>query len=1416
MDPCGWDVVVVGAGPAGLTAALALARAGFAVAVVEAAATPGGRPGGGAFSALHLAHPDVLGAEGVAALAWERRLVERGRFATDGLGMLGGTYRDAAAFSHGYTVLRPIFLPSLADAAVRAGARLLVGTTVEGLVRDGGRVVGVCTPAGVLYADLVFLAEGDAAGLVAREDLETSSDLRDAPRYLLCLEGVFELPAGAVEERFGLGAEEGAAYDLVLRNGRLGGHELPLNVRGWVSTNRQGLTLGLLVSVENLRRHLPGRPTALLEWATDLPALRPWLEGGRRVAVSARLVRGGGARDVPRLAAYGLALGGAAAGVGTSFPHLDDGGAATATGLLLAQAAARIRAAGVTFSRQELERHYVAELRQTHHWQDLEFLRRWPGFVRKADNLFGRDLDLILGSAHTWTRPRRWLPVRAVAWVRLLSRAGGWALWPAIRDDLRPLAWALRARRWAGTPALGRLLLDGSLNALRDLAGRRRPDLPPAGRVEVRYHCALGAGPPPRFLTRWLGRFRPVLGAAVARVLEEGRTPLVQRLAEAVRSLLRQLNLLDLVAAMSQGGLVALLVGAWSVPGVLRRWLRLPALGRARTSGYKAAVAAATDLGPALAAAVTAGAPLAGAAAPTSGPPLYLLWPRTLPDDPALAREGLDRICPAGVFEFQTGPAADTAVAVHAERCVECEACWRTSRRVDGSRGGQACSGDANPRSPASPQGGDPWGAVIDTARSAAGRDPARWHRARVLLGRLEDKLGAFDAALQRAPRTIDRALADHLELLARYAQQWADEIAQVVRQVPGQPAPAPLVELARELAVKAEARARRTWDGHFTWAAADGSQLRRHHIPGLLRMLDAFGGGSDGESAAAVICGPTLGAMEARELLHRLGGEPLAAVDAAAVELLLHAPDPGPATPLAPADSALRDDLRAAPVAELRAGLARRLAAVGPECAPEFDGASSTHPARMYRRYALRLADGWQKARMILGVCDTAAPAARQALRREWEQLEAAQARLGQLAQAWERVRDPEGELPADAEVAEELARQEARVFASRLLLLDVETRTQTRPDAEVELALLRAVLEDLAWDLEPCTALVERRLEKPDVYPQRPLVEPGSGPPPASVEDYLGGPEGYRAGDFLLAPVDLLRSRLVPEMLAGPQPPGVPGALADLTAAADQIRRIHAGLQAARPPGQESHDQAATLWRLQRLEEMVFVTEAITAEVLGRAAHLRTADEPESLGARLVVELLAARATDLAGAITGEDGASAAALAASPGLRTRLAVKLRTAMTEQCPPEGVPLVPRHIGPEALALEAVKADLRRLLGEAAAVLSLVGTGKPGPEVLAAAVARAAAWLQAGDSVLGRLAWLARTHLVLGPDDPAPLPPAGRRAFAACLAEARQGLGRLDEDLRAMRQGYWPARARAAELLVALAGPSDSREAPGV
>ena len=77
-----------------------------------------------------------------------------------------GDGRDADAFRHCYTVLRPIYDHHLGQVALRHGVALLAQTTAESLIRDHGRVIGVCTNRGALYADLTWMAGGEEASLL--------------------------------------------------------------------------------------------------------------------------------------------------------------------------------------------------------------------------------------------------------------------------------------------------------------------------------------------------------------------------------------------------------------------------------------------------------------------------------------------------------------------------------------------------------------------------------------------------------------------------------------------------------------------------------------------------------------------------------------------------------------------------------------------------------------------------------------------------------------------------------------------------------------------------------------------------------------------------------------------------------------------------------------------------------------------------------------------------------------------------------------------------------------------------------------------------------------------------------------------------------------------------------------------------
>jgi alkylation response protein AidB-like acyl-CoA dehydrogenase/flavin-dependent dehydrogenase/ferredoxin-like protein FixX len=841
-----------------MTAAIGLARAGFSVVVTEAAFYPGAENWSGCvYFCENLAQPDILGEAGVEDLAWERQLVERGFFMTDGQRLFGMKYRDPGAFRHCYTVLRPIYDHHLAHIAQGLGVIVLSNTTAESLIRDETRVIGVCTQRGPIYGDLVFLAEGDASNLVTREGYERSADERDQPKFLQGIKQVIEMPEGAIEEAFGVPEHAGVAYEMLLRNPPQNGKPLHLNAGGFIYTNRRSLSVGLVLPLDNLRQDFAGDPNLLAEWFENLPVLKPWLGPGRRGVFGAKLIRGGGARDIPILVDEGLAIGGAASAIGIDFPYPNFTGPATAMGRLITHAACQIRAQGGSFTRTALEQHYLRPLQQSSYWQDVEYLRRWPSYVKRSKFFFDRNIDLALGSAEIWTRSDQWLGGKWLHWLRLLRSLLPADEWSTIRRDLSNLSRALRLGDIAERPSLGRLLLDGAVNALRDLFHQPRANLPPAGRLEVHFSMAgrePAPGSAPRFVSKWFARCRPIAAVAAQRIYRNDGESLTDKLPAVFRLLFRQMNMLDVLALAALGlltGLSALVLSAWD--GLAGAWQRAHRQTTRRQPGLPLAEIAST--------APNATASWEGRLAElgyetSRRSHIQVLWPLEPVEKKRAVADGLWHVCPAHVYEVRTNAMGQPHVVVNFENCIKCESCWRATTLVDWARNGQqrlvypvtspsaakllsTIEKTCTERLKGSP--GSDEGQPVNLRALTAASSSLDAH-----MSQLEMKLAEFDLALTEEPRTTDRGRAAYLEMLARYGQQLSflvhNEISQC--RLTDQADPHWLVaeKTARLMLTKAQERSRRTWSERFAWAAADGRQIRMHHVPALRQALHQLG----------------------------------------------------------------------------------------------------------------------------------------------------------------------------------------------------------------------------------------------------------------------------------------------------------------------------------------------------------------------------------------------------------------------------------------------------------------------------------------------------------------------------------------------------------------------------------------------
>ncbi|MDA8363115.1 MAG: FAD-binding protein [Gammaproteobacteria bacterium] len=389
------EVIIIGAGPAGVSAALRLARAGVSVMLIEGAEYAGAENWSGCvYHAEGLLREDVLGQELWRQAPKERRIIGRSLFLHDGINAGGFEARAHAGndFGEAWTVLRPKLDRWLASRAVDFGVTLITATTATGLRYRGDRVIGVNTDRGPISADVVFIAEGDAAGLLAREGLERSRN----PHYAQGIMALFRLSPAEIERRFRLNPGEGVAQEWMVRNGQFAGRTVRVNMTAFLYTNEDSLSLGLVLPLERLAQEAVADHPHLFERVRKLPVIASYLEGAQQIAYGAKVIRSGGIDETPQWVRDGLAVGGGSLGLGQEVPYPNFIAPAITSALTFADAVLRIRGKGADYTRAELEIEYAEALRRTTDFRNATLIRRWPRAIHGGPALFDH-LPAILG-----------------------------------------------------------------------------------------------------------------------------------------------------------------------------------------------------------------------------------------------------------------------------------------------------------------------------------------------------------------------------------------------------------------------------------------------------------------------------------------------------------------------------------------------------------------------------------------------------------------------------------------------------------------------------------------------------------------------------------------------------------------------------------------------------------------------------------------------------------------------------------------------------------------------------------------------------------------------------------------------------------------------------------------------------------
>lgn len=362
------EVIVVGGGPAGISCAVTIARAGKLVVLIERGRFSGSKNVfGGAIYAQPTREifPDF---EKTAPL--ERKNIEH-KFA-----LLGED--DATVISYkkkhenpiSYTVVRGKFDRWMAEQAKKEGVILVEETVVRELIIEDGFVKGVKTELEDYYADIVVLADGVNSLLAKQAGLRGELSPEDVA---LSVKEVIKLPAEVINERFHVNADEGCIYEI------FGGPMLGMLGLGFMYTNKSSVSIGLGVTLSELiDRGI--KPYDLLDKLKKHPEIAPLIKDGELLEYSAHLIPEGGYKKIPLIFGAGVMVCGDAA-MFVNNMHWEGTNLAMISGKIAGETAV-IALGKQDFSENALS-HYQEELENSFIIKDLRTYKDLMGGVQE-------------------------------------------------------------------------------------------------------------------------------------------------------------------------------------------------------------------------------------------------------------------------------------------------------------------------------------------------------------------------------------------------------------------------------------------------------------------------------------------------------------------------------------------------------------------------------------------------------------------------------------------------------------------------------------------------------------------------------------------------------------------------------------------------------------------------------------------------------------------------------------------------------------------------------------------------------------------------------------------------------------------------------------------------------------------------
>lgn len=303
------DVIVVGAGPSGIAAAMSVARGNKRVVLVERGSYAGSKNmyGGAVYTT---ALKEVFG-EDFEKFKYERIINSHSWSFLNETGSFELTFKDNDSKA-AYAIKRFNLENQMIEIAKNRGVYYIPNTLVKSLIQENNSIVGIETEQEKYYAPITILADG-VNSMLARE-LNLRGDYKTQDMILSVKEAI-KLDKKIIEERFNLKDDLTNGVNKQYFGSDFGKLKQYKNLfmMTFLYTFKDAVMLGVGVNLADLSKNKLNI-NEILDEIKHHPDIAPLIKDGQSIEYSAHLIPEGGYKKIPKLTANGVIVTGDAAG----------------------------------------------------------------------------------------------------------------------------------------------------------------------------------------------------------------------------------------------------------------------------------------------------------------------------------------------------------------------------------------------------------------------------------------------------------------------------------------------------------------------------------------------------------------------------------------------------------------------------------------------------------------------------------------------------------------------------------------------------------------------------------------------------------------------------------------------------------------------------------------------------------------------------------------------------------------------------------------------------------------------------------------------------------------------------------------------------------------------------------------------